>query len=116
MRSKGGRHQGTSVVPSRLTLIACLAVAAVCGCARDASQSRRPRNASDLVRQVAVGQTTAADIEQRFGHADDRPPDGSLVYRFRTAPHEGARVDTDTETVTLRFERGVLQKICRARS
>jgi hypothetical protein len=65
---------------------------------------------------VAVGQTTAADIEQRFGRADERPPDGSLVYRFRKAHHEGSRLDTETETVTLRFERGVLQKICRARS
>ena len=104
-------------MPARLTFLACLlAAAAVCGCARDVAQAQRPRNASDLVRQVAVGQTTAADVEQRFGLPDDRPPDRSLVYRFRAAPHDGPRVDTDTETVTLRFARGVLQKICRARS
>ena len=104
-------------MPSRLTLLACfLAAATICGCEREVSSSRRPRGASDLVRHMTVGQTTAADIEQRFGLPDDRPPDGSLVYRFRRVPHEGARGDTETETVTLRFERGVLQKICRTRS
>jgi len=104
-------------VTSRLTLIACLlAAAAFCGCEGDASPSRRPRGAADLVRQVTLGQTTQADIEQRFGLADERPADGSLVYRFLKRARDGARAGTETETVTLRFERGVLRRICRARS
>jgi len=48
--------------------------------------------------------TTAAEIEQQFGAADERPPDGSLVYRRkgplyplsarRARPHDGVRERT----------------------
>jgi hypothetical protein len=63
---------------------------------------------------VSLGQTTAADAERQFGLADDRPPDGSLVYRF-TSTRSGEEAAA-TETVPIRFERGVLSRICRTRS
>jgi len=69
---------------------------------------------AELIRQVSLGQTTAADAERLFGAADDSQPDGSLVYRFaRTRSRDGQE---STETVTLRFANGVLSKICRTRS
>jgi hypothetical protein len=94
-----------------------LSAAALCACERgNASQAQRPRNAVQLVQQVTIGHTTAADVERQLGAADERPPDGSLVYRFERRRDHGAGTVTETETVTLRFERGVLSKVCRKRS
>jgi hypothetical protein len=59
--------------------------------------------------------TTAYDVERQFGVADEHAPDGALVYHFHAAGRDPGR-DDRTEAVTLRFERGVLSKICRARS
>jgi len=104
----------------RLTLIALvLSAATMGGCQQGtASQSgsERPRAAADLVTRVSLGQTTAGDAERQFGAADERTPDGSLVYRFQTVRHRGGQTRTRTETVTLRFADGVLSKICRNRS
>jgi hypothetical protein len=94
-----------------------LSAAVFCACGRgNASQAQRPRDAAELVRQVSVGRTTAADVERQLGTADERPPDGSLIYRFDRRRGNGDGTVTDTETVTLRFEGGVLSKVCRARS
>jgi len=92
-----------------------LSAVIVCGCdPRTAFPSRRPAAAAELVKQVSLGHTTAADAERLFGAADDRPPDGSLVYRFaRTRSRDGQEA---TDTVTLRFANGLLSKICRTRS
>jgi len=90
---------------------------ALCACARgNASQAQRPRHAAELVQHVSLGYTTAADVERQFGVADERPPDGSLVYRFERRRDQGGMTVTDAETVTLRFERGVLSKVYRTRS
>src|SRR5262245_23793360 len=53
-----------------------LAATTMCGCQQGtASQSaaERPRAAEELVRQVSLGHTTASDVEQQFGTADERP-------------------------------------------
>jgi hypothetical protein len=94
-----------------------LSAAAVCGCERgNASQAQRPRNSAELVQQVHLGHTTPADVERQFGIADERSPDGSLIYRFERRRAQGEGTVTETETVTLRFARGVLNKVCRNRS
>lgn len=94
-----------------------LSVAIMGGCDYGtASEPRRPRDAAQLVRELSLGQTTAADVERQFGVADDRPPDGSLIYRFASTGGGGEPAPTEMETVTLRFAHGVLSKICRARS
>jgi hypothetical protein len=43
---------------------------------------------------------TPSDIEQRFGAADERTPDGALVYRFETTRQRGEWRQTEAETVT----------------
>jgi hypothetical protein len=78
--------------------------------------ARRPTDAAQLVKQVSLGHTTAADAEALFGAADDHEPDGSLVYRFARTRGRDERKSTEAETVKLRFEHGVLSKICRTRS
>jgi len=100
----------------RLTPIACmLAAVLLCGCgAGDAPPTERPRDAAALVARVAIGRTTADDITRQFGVADERAPDGALVYHLRDAGQDRGKRDR-SETVTLRFERGVLSRICRAR-
>ena len=84
--------------------------------AGDPAHSHRPDRAADAVKQVSLGQTTAAGIEQLFGPADERPEDGALVYRFERARGDGDRRRLEVETVTFRFTRGVLSKVCRTRS
>ena len=107
-------------VPLRLTLIALvLGVVTMCGCRQGTafqSEPQRPHAVADLVAQVSLGRTTAGDIERQFGAADERAPDGSLVYRFETVRSRGGRTRTQNETITLRFAGGVLSKICRTRS
>jgi hypothetical protein len=103
---------------SRLALIALVVSGAASGgCHGGAvSQAQGPHDAVELVRHMSIGHTTAAEIEREFGAADERPPDGSLVYRFDRRRDQKVGAGPETETVTLRFERGVLSKICRTRS
>lgn len=92
-----------------------LAAVALCGCgAGDAQPTQRPPDAAALVERVTIGRTTADDITREFGVADERAPDGALVYHLRAAGRDRGKADRG-ETVTLRFERGVLSRICRAR-
>jgi hypothetical protein len=67
------------------------------------------------VQGVTIGRTTVFDVERQFGVADEHPPDGALVYHLRAAARDPGK-DDRSEAVTLRFERGELSKICRARS
>src|SRR5262249_8192201 len=100
----------------RLTPIACMLAAVVlCGCgAGDAPPAQRPHDADALVERVTIGRTTADDVERQFGIADERASDGALVYHLRAAGHD-RRAGDRSETLTFRFERGVLSRICRAR-
>ena len=103
--------------PPRLrlgTAVAAIVLAAVgAACSPDPeTEVLRPRTVADALRQVSLQHTTAQDIEQTFGKADARTPDGGLVYHFER-DHGRAR---ETEAVTFRFSRGVLTKICRVRS
>ena len=82
----------------------------------DAASARRPRDVTDAIRQVHLGQSTPGDIEQRFGVADERSADGSLKYRFETTRQRTGRAEAVEETVTFRFTNGKLAKICRTRS
>jgi hypothetical protein len=66
---------------------------------------------ADLDR-LRFGQTTPAEILGVFGEPDESAPDGALVYHGRQV---GTRPRGD-ETVTFRFQRGVLSKVCRTRS
>ena len=103
----------------RSTLIALALAGAVGGwsCERsEATPARRPRDATEAIRQVQLGHTTPSDVEQRFGAADERTPDGALVYRFETTRQRGERMQTEAETVTFRFAGGKLAKVCRTRS
>jgi hypothetical protein len=95
-------------------LLSAIAVAA-CG-ASHPTQGHRPGRAADAVKQVSLGHTTAAGLEQLFGPADERGQDGELVYRFERVRTDGDRRRVDVETVTFRFDRGVLSKVCRTRS
>src|SRR5262249_30238664 len=108
-----------SVRVLRLTLIA-IALASAMGawsCDRgDAASARRPRDATDAIRQVRLRQTTPGGLAQRFGVADERSADGSLEYRFETTRQRTGRAETVEETVTFRFANGRLTKICRTRS
>jgi hypothetical protein len=92
-----------------------LAGVVLCGCgAGDASPTQRPRDAAALVEHVTIGRTTAHDITQQFGVADERARDGALVYHLPAGGRDRGNADRG-ETVTFRFERGVLSRICRAR-
>lgn len=62
---------------------------------------------------VQLGRTTATDIERTFGTPDERAADGAMVYHAEVSTGHGvARL----ETVTFRFERGVLSKLCQNRA
>ena len=88
----------------------------LCGCeGRNGGPTRRPRDAAAVVKRVTIGRTTASDVERQFGAADEHAPDGALVYHLRAAGRDPGK-DDRSEAVTLRFEHGVLSKICRARS
>src|SRR5262249_25544007 len=107
------------VVSLRLTLIALALTSAMAAwsCGRgEATPGGRPRDASEAVRQVRLGQTTPSAIEQRFGAADRHAPDGALIYQFETTRRHGAVMRTEVETVTFHFASGTLSKICRTRS
>jgi hypothetical protein len=116
--ARGGRRvpSGFRSFVVRLTPIACMLAAVVlCGCgAGDAQPTQRPRDAAALIERVTIGRTTADDITQQFGVADERAPDGALVYHLPASSRDRGEGDR-SETVTFRFERGVLSRICRAR-
>ena len=109
---------GPASVSLRLILIALALASAMGGwnCEHGEATPARPRNATDAVRQVRLGQTTPSDLEQRFGAADEHAPDGALIYRFETTRRHGAETRTEVETVTFRFASGTLSKVCRTRS
>jgi hypothetical protein len=93
-----------------------LAAVVLCGCeGRNGGPTQRPRDGAAVVRRVTIGRTTPYDVEREFGVADEHAPDGALVYHLHAAGRDPGK-DDRSEAVTLRFERGVLSKICRARS
>jgi hypothetical protein len=116
--ARGGRRllSGFRSFLVRLTPIACMLSAVVlCGCGGgDAPATQRARDADALVERVKIGRTTADDITRQFGVADEHAPDGALVYHLRAAGQDRGKRDR-SETLTFRFERGVLSRICRAR-
>jgi hypothetical protein len=59
--------------------------------------------------KVVLQHTTPAEVEALYGAADEHGADGSLVYRAVT-------VQRHPESVTFRFQDGVLARVCRARS
>lgn len=63
--------------------------------------------------QLHLGQTTPTQVEDLFGAPDQREADGAITYTGRVAARANARPD---ESVTFRFENGLLSKICRTRS
>jgi len=83
-------------------------VLAACG-EQAERRATRPPIRGRVLEQMSFGQSTPADVERVFGAADERPPDGSLVYRTED------RRRRETESVTFRFEGGVLSRICRSR-
>ena len=110
---------GRASVSPRLILIALALAGAVGGwsCQRgEATSARRPRDATEAIRQVQLGHTTPSDVEQRFGVADEKTADGPLVYRFETTRQRGEHMQTEAETVTFRFAGGKLARVCRTRS
>ena len=119
--SSGGGGSSASASPAsfrvrtpRLTPILAIAAAALVvllACGNPTGVARHRIRSSDLKR-VTLGQTTADQVERLFGAPDERGPDGSLVYR---APITRADAPARTESVTFRFESGVLSKICRDR-
>jgi len=72
------------------------------------------------LKDVSLGKTTQADIVAQFGEPDERPPDGSLVYRSTRVRRSGGlwshEEKVEDESVTFRFENGAVAKICRTRS
>ena len=84
-------------------------VAVACTHSADSAAHRRVVPATALA-HVPLGTATPADVERLFGAPDERQSDGALVYRADvTKPHGSAR----SETITFRFERGVLSRVCR---
>ena len=89
------------------------------------TEVRGRRIARADLRQVSLGRTTPAEVEERFGVPAAREPDGALTYRFalvrRSVRHVGGwTISTDEHVdehaVTFRFAHGVLARICRTRS
>lgn len=101
--------------PLRARIACVLAAVLLCGCEGRNGGPTRPRDAAAVVQGVTIGRTTVFDVERQFGVADEHPPDGALVYHLHAAGRD-RRKDDRSEAVTLRFERGVLSKIYRARS
>ena len=86
-----------------------------CGRRGEAVSDRRPSSVADAIRRVHLGQTTPGDVQQLFGGADERAPDGALIYRFNVTRKRGEQVRAEVETVTFRFTNGTLAKVCRTR-
>jgi hypothetical protein len=77
------------------------------------------------VAKLAIGRSTAGDVEHLLGAPDEHGGDGSLTYRStavrRSLGANGSGTADAAEvvgqrTVTFRFESGVLTRICRTRS
>jgi hypothetical protein len=85
----------------------------------------RPTDLKDLT----LGKTSVADIEQRFGEPDERATDGAMTYRWATVRQSDRSLGLRTvdatlqpgeevvreESVTFRFAGGLLNKICNER-
>jgi hypothetical protein len=97
---------------SRALLWSGLVLAAACGASGASVGDSHPITAADLDR-LRFGQTTPAEVQDTFGAPDERAADGSLVYRERRVGSPGR---SRRETVTFRFQDGVLRKVCRTRS
>jgi hypothetical protein len=95
----------------------------------DRPADARAIRSSDL-RDLTLGTTSVAQIEQRFGEPDERAIDGALIYRWATVRRpdqslgfrtidatlgDGEQVVRE-ESVKFQFAGGVLSKICRERS
>jgi hypothetical protein len=86
----------------------------------------RPSQLKDLT----LGETSVADIEQRFGEPDERAIDGAMTYRWETVRKADQTLGVRTvgatlepgeklvrkESVTFRFAGGLLNKVCQERS
>ena len=101
----------TRVVSSRALLWSGLVLAAACGASGASVADSHGITPADLDR-LRFGQTTPADVQNALGAPDERAADGALVYRERRVGSPGSR----RETVTFRFQDGVLRKVCRTRS
>ena len=80
----------------------------------------------DGFREVMLGRTTALEVEQRFGPAEQHDADGALRYRYTFAHRRllriagwevpfHAKLDVEQHEVVFRFKRGVLSRICESR-
>jgi len=87
------------------------------GCqSRVESEVRGRRIRSSDLERVAFGQTTASEVERLFGAPDERAPDGALTYHSSLVHRQGgAEQQVKAESVTFRFEDGVLSRVCRSR-
>ncbi len=82
----------------------------VVGC-NGAAESALPahRFPATVFKRLSLGATTPTDVERLLGAPDERGADGAMTYHAEVTSARGAR----SETVTFRFERGVLSKTCR---
>jgi hypothetical protein len=102
------RARRTVSSSSRAALYVAFVLATACRASVADSRHIAP---ADLDR-LRFGGTTPSEIEGVFGVPDGHEPDGALVYHRRQV---GTHARTD-ETVTFRFQAGVLSKVCRTRS
>ena len=93
-------------------LLGLAILAGGCGSASQSVPGTHAITTTDLD-GLSFGHTTPADIEHLLGEPDARESDGALVYRNATV--RGPRGAGDPETMTFRFESGVLAKVCRTR-
>src|SRR5262245_33250481 len=89
------------------SLVLAVALAGCQGSPREVTGSTPPRRLD--LGKVVLQHTTPAEVEAAYGAADEHGADGSLVYRAVT-------IQRHPESVTFRFQDGVLSRICRARS
>jgi hypothetical protein len=89
----------------------------------------RPIRPSQL-KDLTLGKTSVADIEQRFGEPSERAIDGAMTYRWEVVRRPDQTLGVRTvdatlepgerlvrkESVTFRFAGGLLNKICQERS
>ena len=113
----GARRASPGSTALTLATLALAGSLGVPGCQQStAARPAHPGTATGAIKLVSLGHTTAAGIEQLFGAADERAADGALAYRFERTRRGDDRRRIEVETVTFRFERGLLSKICRTRS
>jgi hypothetical protein len=118
----------TSTVQRTVGLVALVAlVALLAGCEQrtETVLTGHTIRAHDVAK-LALGQSTASDVERLFGAPDERGADGSLTYRATAVRRHarsvagwivrGASQTIGWRTATFRFEGGVLTRVCRERS